>query len=50
MIRLIGRMGIAAAILLIPNGLFGQLTAASTYVFGTGAFPLAGSEVYPLAH
>jgi unsaturated rhamnogalacturonyl hydrolase len=28
MIRLIGRMGIAAAILLIPNGLFGQLTAA----------------------
>jgi unsaturated rhamnogalacturonyl hydrolase len=28
MIRLIGRMGIAAAILLIPNGLLGQLTAA----------------------
>jgi unsaturated rhamnogalacturonyl hydrolase len=28
MIRLIGRMGIAAAILLIPNGLFGQMTAA----------------------
>jgi unsaturated rhamnogalacturonyl hydrolase len=28
MIRLIGRTGIAAAILLIPNGLFGQLTAA----------------------
>ncbi len=28
MIRLIGRMGIAAAFLLIPNGLFGQMTAA----------------------
>jgi unsaturated rhamnogalacturonyl hydrolase len=28
MIRLIGRIGIAAAILLIPNGLFGQLTPA----------------------
>ena len=28
MIRLIGRMGIVAAILLIPNGLFGQMTAA----------------------
>ena len=28
MIRLIGRMGIAAAILLIPNGLLGQLTPA----------------------
>jgi unsaturated rhamnogalacturonyl hydrolase len=28
MIRLLGRMGLAAAILLIPNSLFGQLTAA----------------------
>ena len=28
MIRLLGRIGLAAAILLIPNGLFGQLTAA----------------------
>src|SRR5580698_2155877 len=28
MIRSIGRLGIAAAILLIPNGLLGQLTAA----------------------
>jgi unsaturated rhamnogalacturonyl hydrolase len=28
MIRLIGRVGVAAVILLIPNGLFGQMTAA----------------------
>ena len=28
----------------------GDFTAASSYVFGTGAFLLAGSEVYRLAH
>jgi unsaturated rhamnogalacturonyl hydrolase len=28
----------------------GDYTAASSYVFGTGAFLLAGSEVYRLAH
>jgi unsaturated rhamnogalacturonyl hydrolase len=41
-----GRLGCIQPIGAAP----GDFTAASSYVFGTGAFLLAGSEVYRLAH
>jgi unsaturated rhamnogalacturonyl hydrolase len=41
-----GRLGCIQPIGAAP----GDYTAASSYVFGTGAFLLAGSEVYRLAH
>ncbi len=41
-----GRLGCIQPIGAAP----GNFTAASSYVFGTGAFLLAGSEVYRLAH
>jgi len=41
-----GRLGCIQPVGAAP----GDFTAASSYVFGTGAFLLAGSEVYRLAH
>jgi unsaturated rhamnogalacturonyl hydrolase len=41
-----GRLGCIQPIGAAP----GDFTAASSYVFGTGAFLLAGSEVYRMAH
>jgi rhamnogalacturonyl hydrolase YesR len=41
-----GRLGCIQPVGAAP----GDYTAASSYVFGTGAFLLAGSEVYRLAH
>jgi unsaturated rhamnogalacturonyl hydrolase len=41
-----GRLGCIQPIGAAP----GDYSAASSYVFGTGAFLLAGSEVYRLAH
>jgi unsaturated rhamnogalacturonyl hydrolase len=40
-----GRLGCIQPVGAAP----GDFTAASSYVFGTGAFLLAGSEVYRLA-
>jgi rhamnogalacturonyl hydrolase YesR len=41
-----GRLGCIQPIGAAP----GDFTSTSSYVFGTGAFMLAGSEVYRLAH
>ena len=41
-----GRLGCIQPVGAAP----GDYTAASSYVFGTGAFLLAGSEVYRMAH